>query len=97
MKRVELVQLKLEQFQCFDLYEAEFCRDVTNIVGDNGTGKTSLYSGVTWLLFGKDAYGRKEFDIRKRTNGISNSEVDTSVTGTFRIITEENRETINLR
>lgn len=97
MKRVELVQLKLEQFQCFDLYEAEFCRDVTNIVGDNGTGKTSLYSGVTWLLFGKDAYGRKEFDIRKRTNGISNSEVDTSVTGTFLIITEESRETINLR
>lgn len=97
MKRIELVKLRLEQFQCFDFYEAEFYADVTNVVGDNGTGKTSLYSGVTWLMFGKDAYDRKEFDIRKKTNGVPNNEADTAVTGIFRIISDGVTETVTLK
>lgn len=97
MKRIELIKLRLEQFQCFDFYEVEFYPDVTNILGDNGTGKTSLYSGVTWLMFGKDAYDRKEFDIRRKVGGLPNNEVDTIVTGTFRIITEHEKKIVTLK
>lgn len=37
---------------------------VTNIYGDNGTGKTTIFDGFLWLLFGKDSTDRKDFEIK---------------------------------
>ena len=37
---------------------------VTNIYGDNATGKTSLFDAFLWLLFGKDSTDRKDFEIK---------------------------------
>lgn len=37
---------------------------VTNIFGDNGTGKTTIFDAFTWLLFGKDSTDRKDFNIK---------------------------------
>lgn len=38
--------------------------DITNIMGDNGTGKTTIADGNNWLLFGKDTEDRKDFNIK---------------------------------
>ena len=35
-----------------------------NVFGDNGTGKTTIVSALSWLLTGKDALGRADFDIK---------------------------------
>lgn len=35
-----------------------------NVFGANGTGKTTLMSAFSWLLFGKDAANRKDFAIK---------------------------------
>lgn len=35
-----------------------------NVYGDNGTGKTTLKSAVSWLLFGKDHEGKAKFEIK---------------------------------
>ncbi|MBT9168349.1 MAG: hypothetical protein DDT19_01694 [Syntrophomonadaceae bacterium] len=35
--------------------------------GDNATGKTTLYDGILWLLFGKDSQNKKDFDIKTLT------------------------------
>jgi hypothetical protein len=36
----------------------------TNIYGDNGTGKTTIFDAFTWLLFDKDSSDRSKFDIQ---------------------------------
>ena len=37
---------------------------VTNISGQNGLGKTSVFDAFTWLFFGKDSTDRKDFEIK---------------------------------
>jgi exonuclease SbcC len=38
--------------------------DVTDILGHNGTGKTTLLDAFLWCLFGKDSSGRSDFEIK---------------------------------
>ena len=35
-----------------------------SILGDNGTGKTTLLDGFLWVLLDKDSAGRKEFELK---------------------------------
>lgn len=43
--------------------EVEFA-NVTNIFGDNATGKTRIFDAFMWLMFGKDSSGRADFEIK---------------------------------
>lgn len=36
----------------------------TQISGANATGKTTVFDGFTWCLFGKDSHDRKQFSIK---------------------------------
>ncbi len=38
--------------------------DVTNIIGDNRTGKTTVFDAFTWLMFGKNSTDAKDFNIK---------------------------------
>ena len=42
----------------------EFDPALTEIYGRNGIGKTSIFDGFTWLLFGKNSEDRKQFGIK---------------------------------
>jgi DNA repair exonuclease SbcCD ATPase subunit len=42
----------------------EFDQELTIIYGDNGIGKTTIFDGITWVLFGKDSKDRKSFGIK---------------------------------
>lgn len=35
-----------------------------SVFGDNATGKSSLYDGFCWLLFGKDSLNQSDFEIK---------------------------------
>jgi len=37
---------------------------ITKIFGDNETGKTTIATGLTWLLWGKDLQGRDNYQIK---------------------------------
>ena len=64
MKTIRLLSLTLDNFRCYDHLDLDFGgRDVT-IYGDNASGKTSIYDGLTWLLFGKDALGGSGMEVK---------------------------------
>jgi len=62
--KMELITLTLENFKCHEHLTLRFDGRSASIYGENGTGKTSIYDAFTWLLFGKDSKGDKDFGIK---------------------------------
>lgn len=60
MKIIKIKALALENFKCHKSLRIDFGGENTAIYGDNATGKTSIYDGLTWLLFGRDSRGNGE-------------------------------------
>lgn len=58
-----LKNLTLTNFKGIRSFKVEFNR-VTNILGTNATGKTSLKDAFLWLFFGKDSTDRKDFEVK---------------------------------
>jgi len=63
MRQVKLSKLVLNEFQGGNFTLSANGED-TFIFGENASGKTRLVSAFTWLLFGKDALGRSDFQIK---------------------------------
>lgn len=63
MKKIALVSLRLNNFKGIRSLTVNFGH-ITNIYGDNATGKTTLFDAFLWLLFGKDSSDRKDFEIK---------------------------------
>ena len=63
MKKIRINRLTLENFKCHDHLNLVLRGESASIFGDNATGKTSIYDGLTWLLFGKDSSGNGEKNI----------------------------------
>ncbi len=92
--RVKLEKLTLRNFKGIKEKEVIFS-DKTNISGDNATGKTTIFDAYTWLLWGKDSYNRKDYEIKpydENNNVIHN--LESSVEGVFDI---DGKETIFTR
>jgi len=58
-----LKKLSLTNFKGVRQFSVEF-ENETHIMGENGTGKTSLKDAFLWLFFGKDSTDRKDFEIK---------------------------------
>jgi chromosome segregation ATPase len=61
--KITLKTLKFKNFKGIRDLTIDFSNE-TDIFGDNGTGKTTLFDGFTWLLFDKDSANRKDFEIK---------------------------------
>jgi len=64
MKKIILKKLSLLNFKGLRDYSIEFNADITRVLGRNGSGKTTIFDGFTWLLFGKDSEDRSQFNIK---------------------------------
>ena len=64
MKKVIIKQMKLTNFKGLRDFTIEFNDSVTSVLGNNGSGKTTIFDAFTWLLFDKDSEDRKSFNIK---------------------------------
>ncbi len=94
MKKYTLKRLHFQNYKQFADLEIEFGEKETEISGDNGTGKSSIYDGFMWLLTGKDVLDRKDYEIKRLVNGVSIPKVEVSVTG---VLISESGEEIKLK
>lgn len=61
---MRLVKLRLENFQGIERFTIQPEGKSVLILGDNGTGKTTIANAFSWLLFGKDSLGQAQFEIK---------------------------------
>lgn len=62
--KITLKSLALLNFKGARNLQVEFGRQETVISGENGTGKTTIFDAVTWLLFDKDSTGASKFNLK---------------------------------
>lgn len=62
-KTIILKQMTFKNFKGIKDLTIDFSK-ITNIFGDNGTGKTTIFDAFTWLLFDKDSSDRSKFDVQ---------------------------------
>lgn len=61
---MKLKQLTLTNFKGIKSFTLDSNGQNIDVLGDNGTGKTTLADAITWLLFDKDSQGNKKFEIK---------------------------------
>ena len=64
MKTIKIKSMHFVNFKGLREFAIEFDENVTRVLGRNGSGKTTIFDGFTWLLFGKDSEDRKDFNIK---------------------------------
>lgn len=85
MKTLLLKSLRIENFKGCKNREIQF-GGVTDIYGDNGTGKTTIADAFTWLLFDRDSAGSTKFGVRPRNEDKSLvNHVEIMVEGEFEV------------
>lgn len=80
MKSIRIKQFNINNFKGIKSLKIDFGTEGNkNILGANGTGKTTLFDAFMWLLFNKDSQGRSDFEIKQldqNNNIIHNQEVE---------------------
>lgn len=61
--KIEIQRITLENFKGIKSLEVGFGQD-TQIFGVNASGKTTVFDGFLWCLFGKDSQNKADFEIK---------------------------------
>lgn len=64
MREIVIRRLTLLNFKGIRNLTIDFDEHETDVFGANGTGKTTIFDAFSWVLFGKDANDRKDFNIK---------------------------------
>lgn len=93
MKDIKLIRLKMENFKRHKSLEIDFNGRNAVISGKNGTGKSSVYDALMWVLFGKNSQGKSEQSFEVKPLGSDGNVIDhdalTEVEAVFRVDGEE--------
>lgn len=55
--------LKIVNFRCFDSYNLQLKPNINILIGDNGSGKTSIVEAISYLCLGKSFKNAKDKDV----------------------------------
>ncbi len=91
MTTVTIKRIHLLNFKHFRDYTIDFT-ERTIISGANGKGKTTIFDGFTWVLFGKDAKNRTEFNLKTMENNVAIPRLPHEVT----VVLDVNGEEVTL-
>lgn len=83
MKNLKLTNLTLKNFKGIKQFELQADGENARIFGDNATGKTTLFDGFVWLLFGKDSNNRSDFAIKTLDHGKEINNLEHEVSASF--------------
>jgi len=78
---MKIKSIKISNFKGLKRFHTSF-NQVTNIVGTNGVGKSTIMDAFLWCLTGKNSEGKEEFKITpqdEKGNNIENLENDVTV------------------
>lgn len=79
MKRQTLKQLIINNLRGVKSKVKDFSCPETYVYVDNVTGKSTLFDTICWLLFSKDQFDRKDFEIINSIEGQTLKKIDTEV------------------
>ena len=97
MREIKIKRLSLENFKCHEKLTVEPDGESAAVYGDNAAGKTSIYDGLCWLLFGKDSAGNGEKNLEiKPLDGDGKVKDRLAVTAVEAVL-EVNGEELQLR
>lgn len=97
MTDIRIKRLALENFKCHRNLVLDLNGGDASIYGDNGTGKTSVYDALTWLLFGKDSHGNGEKNIEIKPLGKDGEVRDHNAVTAVEAVLLVNGEEVTLR
>ncbi len=80
---MKIIDLKLTNFQGIPSLGIALNGKSASIFGDNGTGKTTIYNAITWLLFDKPSTGAKNWSPKTRGAHGEKHNMEHGVTATF--------------
>jgi hypothetical protein len=64
MKKVlRFIEIEFVDFKSFRNKTIKFNEDETHIIGKNKEGKSTIAHGISWILTGKDTFGKAKFDL----------------------------------
>jgi exonuclease SbcC len=62
--QIKLKKLKITNFKGIEHFEASF-NHITNVFGENATGKTTIMDAFLWLFFGKNSEDVSQFEVKR--------------------------------
>lgn len=80
---MKIINMKLTNFQGIGSLDITLDGKSASIFGDNGTGKTTVFNAITWLLFDKPSTGAKNWSPKTRGADGEKHNLEHSVTATF--------------
>lgn len=85
MRDIKIKSLGLESFKGHKSLLVNFNELQTIISGENRIGKSTVLDAFLWSLFGKDAFGRTNFEITPIIDGVKDTKIDSIVVNTLEI------------
>lgn len=83
---MKIKSISLQNFKGCKSADYQFDGKNATISGANGSGKTTIFDALTWLLFGRDSLDNAKFEVRPLDeNGKQIHEIEISVTAVFDI------------
>ncbi len=83
MQTVKFQSLEMMNFKGVETFSIAPKGQDAKVLGDNATGKTTVFDAFTWLLFDKDSQNKKDFQIKTLVDGQEVHNKDHAVTATL--------------